>query len=261
MSFNLQLKLNMAHRYPMVYPGRVCEKTAQVQDEKRVGQPMPSNAIATGIAATIFSGYCFGANAPMRAVSGLACAVTHIALAKINPLHDEKTWFPLNQKGFADIKANWTKSLWVLSSKLVANVVAGIALRYLSACAGQKLPPPPTTRLTLLACVVAPIVEEIVFRGFLLEKIRDVQARIWGKRADSEGHLVARCVIQAVSFGACHCSSSLPRAVNAYIFATITSMGLLHALDKESYSHLLCSVAQHFYHNVLVATRMRVFGI
>lgn len=214
------------------------------------------NTIACGIAVRVFFG----------PVVALTCMVANIAFSWLNNFHEERPWFPLDQRAVEDVKEYWKESQWLFT----ISAISGLLFRLL------ELPPSNQVALVWLRnslisplaaiyavfriCVIAPIIEETIFRGFLQEKIRDIQVYIWGEKADNKVHQETRVVLQAIPFGALHYHVS-HGLFNVVIILVTGVWGYLMGVQKEKAkdSHLWRSIAMHSHLNTAVTTRTILF--
>lgn len=102
-------------------------------------------------------------------------------------------------------------------------------------------------------CTVAPIIEEIIFRGFIQEKIRDIQAYITQGNHNTTVQKTIRIFLQAILFGLCHYHVAQGIDNVAIILAT-TLLGYLFGTLKEKSQDLWSSMAIHGTHNTAVSS-------
>lgn len=92
----------------------------------------------------------------------------------------------------------------------------------------------------------APIVEEFLFRGMLLEGIKKCQ----GERAASIIHKIIRIALVSLIFGVCHLSPFQNTLSNLVIFGMTTVLGVALTLLKEYRKDLLAPVTAHMIYNL-----------
>lgn len=105
----------------------------------------------------------------------------------------------------------------------------------------------PWALLTLVfrICIIAPITEEIFFRGFLQEKIRDVQAFVTNGKHNTSTQKTIRVGLQAIIFGLCHYGEEQGSANKVIVFLT-GYLGYIFGKRKEKTKDLWSSMALHF---------------
>ena len=218
---------------------------------------LAGNTLACGLATTLYFG----------TTVGLCCMAAHAALAQLNKVHEQKFWFSLNKRVVEDVKDYWKDSpLYFTTSAVSGAVMWFLGTRINQVALGwlrnSLVSPLAAFRVIFTICVVAPIVEETIFRGFLQEKIRDIQACIWGKEADSIVHRSTRAVLQAIPFAAAHYHHSQGSS-NVLIVSLSGLMGFFFAQQKEltKAGHLWRSTAMHAHVNTAVSARTIAFGV
>jgi hypothetical protein len=214
------------------------------------------NTLACGVATS----FCFGP------LAGLCTMVTNVALSKINPIEKATTWFPLDSRVTKDIKDYWKNS----SYRFTVQAGLGIIFRGLGYRPNQlavtylrnSLFSPWAAAYTIFSiCVVAPIVEETIFRGFLQEKIRDIQCCVIGKKADSVFQRTLRAGLQAIAFSSQHYHPS-QGLFNIVVLISTGISGYLFGIEKEKTRnhHLWRSTAMHAHVNSASTARTCLFG-
>lgn len=180
------------------------------------------NTLLTGVSAA----YLFGP------VVGVCCMVANVALAQ---LHDQKSsdfWFPLNSDTVEHLKNYWKDSGHNFKVQAVMGIVLrvlGISIYSLDALSS----PHKALYFIFQLCIAAPFLEEALFRGFLQEKIRDVQVCLFGKEGDSgKVHIITRVALQAIAFGAVH-YQAVWGLFNIYVVSTAGLLGFTFGFTKE----------------------------
>ncbi len=229
-----------------------------------------SPLVANTMAVALSVGYLFGP------VVGACSAVAHVAFSQMNSQKQE-TWFPLNGKAFTQVKDYWqhTGHLFKISmiGGLVFRLLGGVRspASWLQPCLANPL----AAIYTIFHVVVlAPLIEEVVFRGFLQEKLRDVQMLIWGENSvngkdhtqDWAWHRTNRIALQALAFGAAH-YDPLDGFFNYLVVPIATYIGSKLGRIKEGFdkkpapSNLWTNTALHAHVNAAVTSRIAVFGV
>lgn len=102
-----------------------------------------------------------------------------------------------------------------------------------------------------IATIVAPVAEEILFRGFLLERLEDLAG--WVNRhvvkLGSETRKTVADVVQAVLFGAVHLRSKIQEGMQIPILITLSAFGYLAAFFKRQDQSLLSPMVVHSANN------------
>ncbi len=102
-----------------------------------------------------------------------------------------------------------------------------------------------------------PFIEEIFFRGFLQEKIRDIQTLLFKGQDDSKINKTIRVALQTFVFGALH-YHPVQGIFNFLLIPSSFVFGLISGFEKEEQHSLCNSVAFHFSNNVQVAFRILI---
>ena len=175
-------------------------------------------------------------------------------------------WFPLpDERVFIQIKEIWNRYHF-----FKIQLVIGVVLRALDApikqvaivWAKSSIGSPINMLIVFTQiCVVAPLLEEIVFRGFLSDRIKDVQVYLFGeKEASSELQKIFRIFAQATVFGICHYHPK-QGSDNGVIVLSSGAGGLFLGDVKEENKNLWSSCFVHSYLNASVLTRIYLFGV
>ena len=85
--------------------------------------------------------------------------------------------------------------------------------------------------LLLDICIIGPILEEIIFRGFIQEKIRDIQSIVSNGKQEQKHQKIFRIAIQAIIFGLFHYHPK--NKGNFSIILTTVAMGCFFGVAKE----------------------------
>ena len=183
---------------------------------------MGGNALLTGLAVTYVFGNRLAYGMLMGSGMGIACMVAHAALACLNKQDTQHFWFTFDSKIVQHLKDYWKSS----PSCFKWQVVIAVVLRALGVAVQQNalvwlkyslMASPAQAIFTIFQiCILGPAAEEVIFRGFVMEKLRDVQVLIFGEGANGYVHLKMRNFLQAVGFGALHYSPA-QGPLNTYI--------------------------------------------
>jgi membrane protease YdiL (CAAX protease family) len=207
--------------------------------------PYVANTAAVGCAVA----WCFGP------VAGVCAAVAHVAIAQLNQNHVESYWYPLEDKTIEQLKDYWKDSSPFFITRIALSILARclgwvkassqMAVQWLVSSLAS-----PWTAVTVIfqVAVVAPLVEETIFRGFLQEKIRDIQAWAWGSDCDTLIHKVVRVALQACVFAWAHYHPS-QGLFNIPILLITGFLGVHYGALKEDVSNLWSSTASHAHFN------------
>lgn len=107
-------------------------------------------------------------------------------------------------------------------------------------------------------CIFGPVAEEIVFRGFVQERIEDVQIHMRGGAPDLEGEKNTRILLQALLFGLAHYSRPQGSS-NPFIILATASMGYAFGRLKEDHG-IHASMMYHAAANSLITARVFIAG-
>lgn len=113
------------------------------------------------------------------------------------------------------------------------------------------------------ATILAPIVEEIIFRGFLKERIEDVlyliSKHIYPIDTEVQSNIVN--ISQAIIFGSLHMNSKQTSEDNRIIFISTTLFGFVEGKIKDNYhGTLIPSICLHMINNTSATARLLIFG-
>jgi membrane protease YdiL (CAAX protease family) len=108
-------------------------------------------------------------------------------------------------------------------------------------------------RIIFLATIIAPIAEEILFRGFLLERLEDLMT-LTSQTICSIPAIIKEFVplcLQAVVFGAIHITGKqvIEKGKRFFIFSVLSAFGFYISMYKRNDRSLLSPVAAHSTHN------------
>jgi membrane protease YdiL (CAAX protease family) len=107
--------------------------------------------------------------------------------------------------------------------------------------------------------VLAPVTEEIIFRGFLQEKLKDVQTLLIGEEAKSTRSKTIRVGLQALAFSACH-FHPLQGLFNIPLLLITFIGGSYLGMQKEETGTLWAPMMIHGTVNMAVSLRVLLVG-
>lgn len=211
------------------------------------------NSLACGAAA----GYLFGP------AVGLTCAAVNGVFAQYRA---QEPWFPpIDDKVIAEVKEIWDKNHW-----FKINLIMGVVMRALNVSLNQvaivyakSAVGSPLKMLIVFAraCALTPLLEEVLFRGFLQDRIKDIQIYLFGeKEAGGELQKILRIFAQAIVFGLCHSNPKHGASDRSIVIGTGTA-GLLLGIAKEENKGLWSPCFLHGYMNASTVARVFLFGV
>lgn len=134
--------------------------------------------------------------------AAIGCTLTYVALSRLNPHSPDQFWFSLSRKTVKDLRMGVLICLLPL-----LQLAAGALLKFRGQTVNQlpiqwliqalKESPKETLRAIFAMSVEAPIVEEIIFRGFVLEKTRDVQCILFGAEPEADRQVTMKTILAA----------------------------------------------------------------
>jgi len=199
-------------------------------------------------------------------ITAAAAGVTSLVLSRLAGEQTESTWLPLTLRSWEEIKEIWTTyGPELIKTQVIIGLVFMIlgiglnqtALHWIRASAAQIA--------TLAAaffrvCIVAPLVEETLFRGFIMDKIHNVQSLLYGaKAAMEETHALTRNFLQATAFGLCH-YHPVQKLTNYFIVFVTYALGFHAGSLKEKSGSISPGLAGHALLNTSVFSRVVIFG-
>lgn len=169
--------------------------------------------------------------------------------------------------------SNWFSTERVSGKKLLTdfciilsiNLIAGLIFSFLNISIGQyaqELIKKRDLRTLLIAPIIAPICEEILFRGFLKERLEDgctLFSRFIKPISDDTNKLLSN-VGQAILFGIGHMNALQTRAMNVFIFCATSLVGFIAGYKKDLSSSLIPPICTHMSINTGVTTRLLIFN-
>lgn len=148
---------------------------------------------------------------------------------------------------------------------LCVNLIAGAIFAYLNISIGQhvqELIKKKEPRILLIATITAPICEEILFRGFVKERMEDL-CTIFSKTVKPLSGLSVQVISnigQAFIFGLAHRHKKQTDIANALIFCATTQIGFGLGCVKDYASTLVSPICLHATLNISVVSRLLIFG-
>lgn len=167
-------------------------------------------------------------------------------------------WF--NTKSFHSIEL----ALLVCFAACV-NLIAGMIFSWLNISIGQyvqELIKKRDPRILFVGPFVAPICEEILFRGFLKERLEDgcfLFSRFILPLSDDCIEGISN-IGQAIIFGAAHVNAMQTRLVNAFIFTATSLIGFGLGCKKYLEASLISCIGEHMTINTCVTARLLIFN-
>lgn len=117
-----------------------------------------------------------------------------------------------------------------------------------------------SSKMVFFACVRAPLLEEIFFRGFLQDKIRIIEVTLLKMDEDSKIAKVMRIFIQGIAFGFAHFHRMQTLSVNVGVIIFTSFFGMILGSFKEEQNNLGGCIILHALHNSCVIARLFFFG-
>ncbi|HSX03719.1 MAG TPA: CPBP family intramembrane glutamic endopeptidase [Rhabdochlamydiaceae bacterium] len=208
------------------------------------------NTLATGVSVC----FCMGMGIEIAVI----CMVANVALSLLSQHEDEiKSWFKWDNKAVQDLKDYWENSLPYFKFHFIALVYrrlfspksSGGVQTAVKIIINALQNPYYAAWVIFRTAIVAPVIEEVVFRGFLQEKIRNIQLFIFGKgAADLTVHKTMRIALQALLFGLAHYRAD-QAGINGFIVLFTGVSGTYNGYLKEKTSTLWCPIAEHAHWN------------
>lgn len=205
----------------------------------------------------------------MQRTFAVACTIAGV-VSSITLLSE---YFLRRDDSFPNTTSNWFstesmngKQLFAfVGSMLVASMLAGFIFSRMKFSVGQhvqELIKKGGTRIVVLATVVAPICEEILFRGFLKERFEDacyLFSRFIHPLSNTTVKKISNAC-QAIIFGAVHMNGKQTFKANALIFVVTTYIGSWVGGIKDRESTLITPIGYHMGLNTSVVVRLLTFG-
>ncbi len=111
--------------------------------------------------------------------------------------------------------------------------------------------------VALYVMLIGPLIEEILFRGFLQDKIRDLQVLLFHEKADVGERKLIRSFIQGLAFGACHYHPA-QSFFNLFFVPQAFLFGFSCGATKEEERNLWSTLTTHSRGNAIVYTRLAI---
>jgi membrane protease YdiL (CAAX protease family) len=220
--------------------------------------PVPrifGKAVLSGVSVYILFG-------PVIAAIGM---IVHLALSYITLDRGNSSWFA-SDCAVDQIK----KSLPYLPTVLKVNVIFGIMAKLFGSDGARQIPlrmllqsfyesPMKFLKIFFRISVVAPIIEEVIFRGFIQEKIGDIQTLVFKQDTQQTICKITRVVLQALIFAGCHFHPLLGLA-NVPILLGTFFFGFYMGLNKEKEKNVWAGMTIHASINTVVCLRVVLIG-
>jgi membrane protease YdiL (CAAX protease family) len=237
--------------------------TVEIKDDDIASYEINPDRANIFLSKTIITGV--GVYALLGAQIACVCMVVSVCFTLISGNY-KNDWFPLGT-----FKEKITKEISQLPFALFINTFYGLALSFMGVHLVQlpvvllkeafKISTFVGMNMLFHICVRAPIVEEIVFRGFLQDKIKDLQTIVFGKKALlNKIHKIVRITLQAACFGAMH-YHPMQGASNIPIVVLTSCVGFICGFFKEEENSLVSPIGFHSVVNTSVSYRGLVFNV
>lgn len=215
-------------------------------------------AINTGLT---FVASCFFFSPFVATVNAIATGIFYV----LNPNRQPYSWLPFNELH------DFTYSFSTIVPPLLAiNLVLGIAFTVL----GIKPFQAPVLWLLnsgtwvetiykiIRVCILAPVLEEILFRGALQGTIQNIQGAIRHitGNMNRDLDLTVRVAAQAIAFGLAHMHTAHRKIQNVCIFVVTSMLGHVFGYLRDDSFNLWSSIGAHFCVNSIATARLLVFG-
>lgn len=200
---------------------------------------------------------------------GTACAIA----GTMSTLTGLSEYYLRQDPSFPRSASNWFNTQSLHGKELVvffcgalcANLIAGIIFSFMNISIGQhvqELIKKRDLRILLIATVIAPFCEEILFRGFLKERIEDACAlfsRFVKPLSDDFVEQVSH-LGQSLIFGYAHIHPMQTLRANILIFFNTSLIGFSLGSVKDYCSTLVSPICIHMTINTTVTARLLLFG-
>lgn len=230
----------------------------------------------TGVAVASILLFGFQLSLSTAAVVKITCVCSVLTVLSEKSLRaedEQKSWFDVYSINKDALKGQ-------IVFMLIVQTIVGVALTLLNIAPPQtvaQLIAQRNMRLIAMAIVVAPIAEELFFRGFVMERIEDAVILfnryvypIYPKHGylnEPEKHIrvairhSAICHLgQAMIFGAMHIRATQTKLANSVIFVATTLIGRILSSVKMKTGALMNPMIAHSIHNGSMVCRLLVFG-
>ncbi|HSX12380.1 MAG TPA: CPBP family intramembrane glutamic endopeptidase [Rhabdochlamydiaceae bacterium] len=200
------------------------------------------NSVATGVAVCIL----------INAEVALICMVANAALSLLAEEKDSiQSWFSWNDKTVEQLKEYWKNSFPWFKLRFLIGIIFHVFSLTKSSHYRQRIVtiliqslqnPSYAIWLIFQICILTPLFEEVLYRGFIQEKLRTIQGCLFGKQAaDSTVHKTTRIGLQALLFGWAHRDRPL--------ILLESLVGIYAGYLKEKTSTLWAPIALHAHKN------------
>lgn len=205
----------------------------------------------TSVAIAFFLCACVQFSLSASVAAGIALSAAAITVISYNAFPDRHTetsaWFSTTSlpKNFSNFKAYATRIALV-------NLIRGVVVRILQMPAQM-----PTLHWISLTCLFEPIIQEIIYRGFVQERLEEglILANLQLVSIDESIQKRIALVGQAIICGAMQLDFSIPMR----FFTSI--LGYKYGqIKNDNDNSLLPSMASHGIYNIFIVVRKILFG-
>lgn len=216
----------------------------------------------TAVALACLSFFSLQMGAPLAFSIGISVACSAITFIS-EKLRDSKyDWFSTDKIKKEMLFRN-------VSRNLIQSIVIVSILNKLSFLHGQRVIQSILAcdlRIIFLVTVIAPIAEEILFRGFLQERIEDLMnfTNCFICRIEAKKQIRITQLAQSLIFGLVHLPGGQVRGnafTQAHIFASISMLGFIFGLLKDRDCSILPPIAVHWSQNTGVVLGLLISKI
>lgn len=223
-----------------------------------VPQVILEKVASVALSCILFTTTCLGVSLPLGVSISLFCSGL-TALCEIFR-HKSSSWFNLEKIDSDSLRNH-------ISFLFCANLAIGIALKLLRVAPVQVILEHIVRHrdliLILQVTVIAPIVEEILFRGFLMERLEDLLALssryIYPIRAELQ-EKIGSCG-QAIIFGLGHIGGATNTVAGHLVVPFITLLGGYLGECKRETDSLVDGTIRHMSINMVTTARALFFGV
>lgn len=226
-----------------------------VSVEKPSTTSQVAGLLMTGVAVNFLLG-------PLAALSAVVASVVLPKLAR----REARPPVPLEKRTISELAKPWKDfGMQAVKAQLLIGALLKMSGGLINQAGIHWIRQNLSTPIKTLHCyfrvsVVAPVIEEFFFRGFLQDRICDLQTLAFGaKAAASQIQTIIRVVLQAIAFGLAH-YHPMQGAFNIFIVCSTAIVGLMYGMMKEETGAITQSISLHSLVNTSVTTRIWMFG-
>jgi membrane protease YdiL (CAAX protease family) len=107
-----------------------------------------------------------------------------------------------------------------------------------------------------IVTIAVPIIEEILFRGFIQDTIKTIQEKVLKVDENSTVQKVVRVFVQGILFGITHLNKLHTLAVNICIVAVTAFIGMVNGYLKEKQNSLFGAITVYSVHNSCIIVQL-----